>query len=184
MDLCPSLADRFHSSGPQVDFTGHLRFKGGPFSPPAVLFLLLAWHTWTVFYQTCGPLPAACGPFRSREPFICYVLTSVPRSRTVFIHQNPERTLLVTRGSRADRFLRERTFFYCLRDTRDQYSIKRTDLCPPRADLLRSRGPSICHVWTSVPRSRTVFIHRDSEWTSLVTRASRADHSLREWTFF
>ena len=37
----------------------------------------------------------------------------------------------------------------------------------------------ICYGWTSVPRSRTVFIHRDPEWTFLVTRASRADHSPR-----
>jgi hypothetical protein len=72
---------------------------------------------------------------------------------------------------------------YCLRGTRGQYSIKRTDLCPPRADVFRSHGPFICYVWTSVPRLRTVFIHRDPEWTFLVTRASCADHSLRERTF-
>ena len=99
VDHCPSLADRFHSSGPQVDFSVHSRFACGPFSPRADLFLFLAWHT------------------------------------------------------------------------RGQYSIKLTDLCPPRADLFRSRGPFICYGRTFFPRSRTVFIHRDPEWTFLVTRA-------------
>ena len=40
-----------------------LAFVCGPFSPRADLFLLLAWHTWSVFYQTYGPQPAAFGPF-------------------------------------------------------------------------------------------------------------------------
>jgi hypothetical protein len=55
VDLCPSLADRFHSSRPRVDLSGHSRFACRPFSPPADLFLLLAWHTWSVFYRTYGP---------------------------------------------------------------------------------------------------------------------------------
>src|SRR5208282_13393 len=64
MDLCPSLADRFHSSGPRADFSGHSRFTCGPFSSRADLFLLLlAWHTRSVFYQTYGPLSAACRSF-------------------------------------------------------------------------------------------------------------------------
>src|SRR5208282_2767668 len=108
----------------------------------------------------------------------------VPRLRTVFIHPDPEWIFLVTRASRADHYLRERTFFYCLPGTRGQYSIKRTDLCPPRVDLFRSRGHFIYYVWTYDPRSRTIFIYRDAEWTILVTRASRADHSLRQRTFF
>jgi hypothetical protein len=62
--------------------------------------------------------------FRSRGPFICYGHTSDPRSRTVFIHQDPELTVLVTRASRVDHSLRERTSFDCLRGTRGQYSIK------------------------------------------------------------
>ena len=71
-DLCPSLADRLHSPRPRVDFSGHSRFACGLFSPRADLFLLLALHMWTAFYQTYGPLSAACGLFCSRGPFICY----------------------------------------------------------------------------------------------------------------
>ena len=47
---------------------------------------------------------------------------------------------------RAWTILREKIFFYCLRRTRGQYSIKRSDLCPPRwtffvrADLLSVMG--------------------------------------------
>ena len=104
-----------------------------------------------------------------------------PRMRTVFIHQDPEWTFLLTRASILHS-LRERTFFYCLRSMRRQYPIKRTDLCPPRADLFRSRGLFICYELTSVPRTRTVFIHLDPEWTFLLTRAS-FHHSLRERTF-
>ena len=132
--------------------------------------------------------PPRADLFRSRGPFICNVWTSVPHSRTVFNHRDPEWTFLVIHASRADHSLRERTFFYCLRDTLGQYSIKRTELCSPPADLFRSRGPFICYGWTSVPRSRTVFIHLDHEWTFLVTRASHADHflsrALRARTFF
>jgi hypothetical protein len=32
VDLCHWFADRFHSSGPQLDFSGHSRFRRGPFS--------------------------------------------------------------------------------------------------------------------------------------------------------
>ena len=83
------------------------------------------------------------------------------RLRTAFIHRDPKLTFLVTSASGADHSLRERTFSYYLRGTRGQYSIKRMDICPPRADLFRSGGPFICYVWTSVPRSRIAFIHRE-----------------------
>ena len=62
VDLCPSLADRFHSSGP----------PSGPFWSLALRVrtsLSLAWHTWSVFCQTHGPLPAACGPFSFSRTF-------------------------------------------------------------------------------------------------------------------
>jgi hypothetical protein len=87
-----------------------------------------------------GPLPAARGPF-----ILCYGRTSVPRTRTVFIHQDPELTFLLTRAS-LHHSLRERTIFYCLISTRGQYPIKHTDLCSPRwtflvrADLLSVMG--------------------------------------------
>jgi hypothetical protein len=136
----------------RVDFSVHSRFACGPFSPRADLFLLLAKHASTVSYQTYGPLPDA------RGPLICYARTSVPCTRTFFIHHDPEWTFLLTRAS-FHHSLRERTFFYCLRGTRGQYCIKRTDICLPQADLFRSRGPFCCLVRTSVPRTRTVLIY-------------------------
>ena len=69
VDLCISLADRFHSSGHRADCSGHSRFTCGPFCSRADLFLLLTWHTWSVFYQTYGPLPAVCGPFSISRTF-------------------------------------------------------------------------------------------------------------------
>ena len=76
-NLFPSLADRFHSSGPRVDFSGHSRFASGPFSPRADLFLLFVFlsNVWTsarrvrtflvlvdLLYGMGGPLSLACGP--------------------------------------------------------------------------------------------------------------------------
>ena len=104
----------------------------GPFS-------IAAQHAWTVFYHTYGPLPA------TRGPFICYGRTSVPRTRPVFFHQDPEWTFLLTRAS-LHHSLHDRTFFYCLHSTRRQYPIKCMDFCPPRwtflvrADLLSVIG--------------------------------------------
>jgi len=43
---------------------------------------------------------------------------------------------------------------------------------------------SIVCMRTYSSHTRTVFIYQHPEWTFLVTRASGADHSLREWIFF
>jgi len=204
-DLCPPRADLFRSRGPLV--------CNGRTYVPRSRTVFIHWDPEWTFLVTrasradhsrrertfcyclrgtgghCSiKLTDLCPPradlFRSRGPFTCYVQTSDPRSRTVFIHQDLEWIVLVTRASREDHSLRERTFFYCLLGTCGQNSIKRTDLCPPRANFFRSYGPLICYWWTSVPRSRIIFIYRDPEWTFLVTRASRVDHSLCKRTFF
>ena len=59
-------------------------------SPRAGLFLLLAWHTWTVFYQNTDLCSPHADLFRSRGPFICYGRTYIPSSRIVLIHRDPE----------------------------------------------------------------------------------------------
>ena len=133
-------------------------------------FLLLAYHTWTVFYQTYGPLPAACGRFSFSRAVYMLCVDLFPLLADRFHSSGPRVDFSGHSRSRADHSLRGRTFFYCLRGTRGQY-LNRLEICPPRADLFRSRGPFICYVWTSVTRSRTVFIHQDLEWTFLVTHA-------------
>ena len=145
-NLFPSLADRFHSSGPRVDFSGHSRLTCGPLPPLEDLFAIAcvahvgsilsnirtsARRVRTFFvladllYVLCGHLSLARAPFSfigiPTELFWSLAL----RVRTIY--------------------LRERSFFYCLRGTRGQYSINRTELCPPRADLFRTRGPYICY---------------------------------------
>ena len=74
----------------------------------------------------CGPLPLARGPF-------AFTRTRVDLFWSLALR-------------RAWTIIRERIFFYCLRRTRGQYYIKRSDLCPPRwtfldrADLLSVMG--------------------------------------------
>ena len=101
---------------------------------------------------------AALGLFRSRGPFMCHGRTSVPSKRAVFMYQDPEWTFLFTHASHADHSPREWTILYCLRSTRGVYPIKCMDLCPPRVDLFRSRGPFICYGQTSArPRGPFSF---------------------------
>ena len=115
-----------------------------------------------------GLLPAALDFFRSRRPFICYGRTSVPHTRTVFIHQDPEWTFLLTHAS-LHHSLRERTFLYCLRSTRGQYAITYADFCPPRwTFLVRADLVSVMGGPLSPARGPFSFIR---------TRVDFSDHS-------
>ena len=81
-----------HSLGPEWTYSLILVARATTrvdHSPRENLFLLLASHTRTLFYQTFGPLSAALDLFRSRGPIVCYGRTSVPRTRTVFIYYDP-----------------------------------------------------------------------------------------------
>jgi hypothetical protein len=71
--------------------------------------------------------------------------------------------------SNADIFLQERTILYCVAHAD---SITHAYVSPPRADIVRSRGPCIRYVRTSIPRMRTAFIHStpSGHFWSLVLR--------------
>jgi len=135
VDLRPSLAHRFHSSGSRLDFSDHSRFACGPYSPRADLFLLLAWHRWTVFYQTYGPLPSACGPFSFSRTFYMLWANLFP--------------------SLADRFYSS--------GPRVDFSGHSRFACgpfSPRADLFLLLV-FLSNVWTSARRVRTFFVLAD-----------------------
>ena len=85
-----------------------------------------------------GPLQPRADLFRSRGPFICYGRTSVPRMRTVFIHQDPEWTFLLTRAWGTDHFLpralRARTFLLIFHVR----ALRARTFCLSRADARRA----------------------------------------------
>ena len=123
-------------------------------------------------------MPAARGPF-SRGPYI--MCGPLPLARGPFsLSMNPSELILVTRASRTENCPRADLFYIASVAYVDSilsnvygpppfsltFYMLRADLCPSLADRFHSPGV------------------RDPEWTFLVTPASRADHSLREWTFF
>jgi hypothetical protein len=119
-------------------FFWSLALACGPFSQRVDLFIACVAHVNSILsnvrtffvlanrvYYMCGPLSLACGPFSiigtPSGLFWSLALACGPFS--------PQMDLFLLPGS-----------------TRGQFSIKRTDLCPPHADLFRSRGPFICYV--------------------------------------
>jgi hypothetical protein len=155
-----------------VDFSGHSRFACGPFSPPADLVPLLAWHTWAVFYQTYGPLPAACEPFSFSRTFcmlcvdLCFSLPD--RFNSSARPSGPFWSLVLRVRTILSLAWHTWSLFYQtygpLPAACGPFSFYRTfymlwvNLCPSLADRFHSSGPP--------------------KWTFLATCASRADHSL------
>jgi hypothetical protein len=101
---------------------------------------LLAWHTWTVFYQTNGSLPAARGPFSFVRTFFCHVRTSV-------LARGPFTFIRTPIGLFCSFALRMLTILSASRP----FSIA----CVARVESVLS------NVRTSARRARTFFVHAD-----------------------
>jgi hypothetical protein len=166
----PATLDLFNSRGP---FTCY-----GQTSVPCRRSVFLRQHPeWTCLLKRASHADhilfnvrissSRARPFFVRADHFCHGRTSVPRTRTVFIYQNPIGLLCLLELRKAEHSLLERTFFYCLRGTREEYPINirtsarrfaplsfaRTiymfraelyllwaDLCPPYADCFHSPG--------------------------------------------
>jgi hypothetical protein len=101
--------------------------------------------------------------------------------RTVFFYQDPEWTFLVTRASR-HHFLHERFSIVCVARLDSILSNKRTSA--HRVGPL-SFVRTFYLLWADLCPSHVHRFHSlETNWTVLLTRASRADHSLRERMFF